>query len=1000
MSEKLNEENLEKERKRTEKDMVKRGAKRIRDRNEKGRFTGDYRLEATKEQIEKAKKEMEDNLEKNDESLEREKEEIDKMLNYLENRTEKLLQRLKELKKESDPEGVNLRSDKDIEEEAMKVEDEIKKIEKERGSSKARLKNEKKRLSMKDIERMTAKKNSIKSQEDISNEFLKYMNEDLDESSSSEDEDISSEMKQQKERVKEYEAEVNKIINQEEEEETHKDFVDNIAEKILNNEVLDQEELEFQSKNQNEIIQKVAQLQKEREGSEKERAEVEKERSSKDNDKDVEGENVETEDSKPENLAEFLEKDTLGEKNKSILKGKWWRRARHLAAGIGGAKLLRSTIEKIPGLSIPASAVAGGVVTGVGLKLGHYGLEKWQETKNYSRFTEGLESEIKDLSDEETVDSIEFKMAKLNTNASILNERIKELEREKEEIKNSEGFFWFLKEEGRDINNTIKEHQKVLEKTEDQFRYLSVELKDKEENLDVEELAEELINIKADQLREKIEKGGPHADLFKIILKDMEGTEKIPGLRDEQKEEVVNSIEESKVGLMGKLKHENRSAVKEILTSAAFAGIIGGIAGFAMESEVFEDGLENIKGLFDSGAPEAEIESEINGLSTIMQEEVLEIFDEIAEKEISYAIESGDSVWSVTEEFLLDNLGEDFQALTEAEKTYVIDHITTTIESNPEKFGLELASGETIENLFADKHNLNFGPLLDGELEIALKQAESLSTEEVANILENNEKIRSFLSDHPGVRIDGATIQDILTETAEDLTEEKIAEELIIDGLRSDSLTAAEQLENIEGWLEDMKSGNLSEAHFDFMADTSSGGRRELWIEQLAKIEGVTFEEMEVVVESSYDQLTSEATIPSASEEAAEIASEKSSWLESVEETFQDLKVEGEVSSMDKWNLFESFTAEFGEEILVDSDVIDLLEQGEITPQEFIDWMEDGAFDRSLDFGGDLHPKEFYVNQLKATLEILENAENQNLYRGARRMIKTQIERFILLGKQ
>ena len=1114
------------EREKVEEEMIKNGAKKINERNEKGQFTGSYKIEATPEQIEKALKSLEqeivddkarmkelekkyvqegysDNIEEKILNLESEikTKEKKRRLNDIAKRKEELIDDLNALEKEVTKE-IKLRKDEEIEREALNKEAKIKEIEKEKEELIRELDEQFKEK--KEATKEENKKAKLKTAREIALEDLENL--DIDEEESEKEDPKTEEGREDGE-----------------DEQKREEFIDKVARKILNGETLNQKELDFQYKNNKEVIQRLSELNKEdqpdlEEGEEDKEKDQEKEIPKKrikelaqkiineenpqftDEEREIEksfseeleeelknltegeeeGEvsSKEQEKSMPENLAQFLEKETFGEDNESILKSKWGRRVRHLAAGVAGAKGLRAIIEKVPGATIPTGAssvvggFAGGAITGVGLKLGHFGLEKWKETKNHENFSEGLESELEGMSEEESTENIEFNMARLNTNAEILDKRIKELKDEKDKIKEEEGFFWFLKEEGRDINATIKEHEKTLEKTRDQFRYLSVELKDKEDNLDVESLADKLMDMKVEQLKEKIEEGGPHADLLKSMLIAIEGTEKKMGARTKQKAETMKAIEKSAVGLRAKLSQEDTSIPQEILKSAAFAGIIGGVTGFVMESELIQDKLQDVVELvrgsesevdtITKAAPVAEVEAEIDGITGLMQEEVMEAVDEAAGMEVSYAIESSDSVWSVTEEFLYDNIAE-FETLSESEKTYVIDHITTTIESNPDKFGLELASGETIDNLLADKHTLDFGPLLDGQLEEALAGAESLSTEEVANILENNEKIRSFMEDHPNVRIDGDTIREILSETSDELTEEKIAEEIIVDGLRSESSTPMEQLSNIENWLEQMKNGELNEASFDFMADTSEGGRRELWVEQLAKIEGVSQSEMEYMIEESYSEIGSQEIASSASQEAAEeisSSSERSSWLESVEETFQDLKngnaspeelesvleeapddvvyddnyfqenvaeiyedkvadlegvkteeaipetvtethrVEGKVTSMDKWNLFRSFTAEFGEEILVESDVIELLEEGEITPQEFVDWMEDGAFDKRLDFGGDLHPKKFYVNQLKTTLEILENAENRNLYRGGRRMIRTQIERFILLGKQ
>ena len=1070
-------EKIKKEREEEAQKLKEEGADKIKTGNEKGQFTGS-RLEVTPNQVEKARKEMEDSLRPIKEEIENAKNKIEKLeeeyiqkgypdeieerilrleeniknkekqkrIDNIRERKKGLIQDLEKLEEEADPKGMRLRSNEEIEKEAERKKEEIRKIEKERRDLLNELENESEKKNSK-----AGKKTKLKTAREITLEDLDNMGEEDQEEESSEKKEEEEEKKKGKESSEKKEEERDAEDREEnQEKETPEKKIKNLAQKIVNEEnpEFTDEERQLQENYSEELEKELKNLTEEEVGEDDPNSEEQQE-------------------AVPENLAQFLEKETFGEDNKSILKGKWGRRVRHLAAGVGGAKALKAIIEKVPGITVPSGACSiaggfvGGAITGVGLKLGHFGVEKWKETQNHANFSEGLESELEGMPKEESAENIEFNMAKLNTNAEILDKRIEELKDEKDKIKQEEGFFWFLKEKGRDINATIKEHEKTLEKTEDQFRYLSVELKDKEDNLNVEELADKLMDMKVEQLKEKIEKGGPHADLLKAILISIEGTEEKIGSKTKQKAETMKAVEKSAVGLIAKLEQEGTTITKEILKSAAFAGVIGGIAGFVTGSEIFEDKLESIKELFDSGAPEAEIESEIDGITGLMQEEVMEVADEAAGLEISYAIESSDSVWSVTEEFLYDNIAE-FESLTEAEKTYVIDHITTTIESNPDAFGLELAEGETIDNLLADKHNINFAPLLDGQLEEALRQAESLSTEEVANILENNEKIRAFLSDHPNVRIDGNTIQEILSETSEELTEEKITEELIIDGLKSESSTSAEQLANIENWLDQMKSGELSEASFDFMADTSEGGRRELWVEQLAKVEGTSYSEMEQVIEESYSEINSEGIVSAGGEIAGETnqISEKASWVESLEEKFQEIeagdagpeeleslleeapedeiygdsyfknnmaeiyeekladlenvnagevisetssetyKFEGNITRADRWQFFQSFTSEFGEDVLIESDVIELLEEGEITPEEFIDWIEDGAFDEQIDFGGEFPPKEVLSRQLEETIRLLDEASNQHVYLGTRRMIKTQIDRFILFGKQ
>ncbi len=75
-------------------------------------------------------------------------------------------------------------------------------------------------------------------------------------------------------------------------------------------------------------------------------------------------------------------------------------------------------------------------------------------------------------------------------------------------------------------------------------------------------------------------------------------------------------------------------------------------------------------------------------------------------------------------------------------------------------------------------------------------------------------------------------------------------ESLILDDLRSDNLSAIEQYESIDKWLDDMYRGNLKPAHYEQVIGN------ETWIKQLSIIDGddVSYDEMKDTLQSKYDR--------------------------------------------------------------------------------------------------------------------------------------------------
>ena len=100
----------------------------------------------------------------------------------------------------------------------------------------------------------------------------------------------------------------------------------------------------------------------------------------------------------------------------------------------------------------------------------------------------------------------------------------------------------------------------------------------------------------------------------------------------------------------------------------------------------------------------------------------------------SATAQKGDSVWKVVEHDLDKNI-PGFKDMTEAQRTYVIDHYKDAVVADPEKFGLtdpnqvKIGWGKEVDNLFTDKQ----------ELAETIGAAKGLRPEEIQNILRTNE---------------------------------------------------------------------------------------------------------------------------------------------------------------------------------------------------------------------------------------------------------------------
>lgn len=125
-----------------------------------------------------------------------------------------------------------------------------------------------------------------------------------------------------------------------------------------------------------------------------------------------------------------------------------------------------------------------------------------------------------------------------------------------------------------------------------------------------------------------------------------------------------------------------------------------------------------------------------------------------ARGESALEIKHGDSIWSVAEKHLETN--KDFQELiknadkntAEALKTYNIDRLKDAIVNDPEKFGL--SKGVNVDKL-TDKQleNIDWKKAIDETFPESKGLTENLSSEQVENIVKNNEELRHFFTEHP-----------------------------------------------------------------------------------------------------------------------------------------------------------------------------------------------------------------------------------------------------------
>lgn len=127
-------------------------------------------------------------------------------------------------------------------------------------------------------------------------------------------------------------------------------------------------------------------------------------------------------------------------------------------------------------------------------------------------------------------------------------------------------------------------------------------------------------------------------------------------------------------------------------------------------------------------------------------------------------VKSGDSVWKLAER-QLEARGY-FKGLTGtpeeiiAKRTHLIDAIKDKIAADPRSFGI--GSGDADLLHIGDK--INFDSIFANQQEVsqAIGAAQNLNSEQIANIVQNNEEIAEWLQAHPGLKLDTEAVEKIL----------------------------------------------------------------------------------------------------------------------------------------------------------------------------------------------------------------------------------------------
>lgn len=123
-------------------------------------------------------------------------------------------------------------------------------------------------------------------------------------------------------------------------------------------------------------------------------------------------------------------------------------------------------------------------------------------------------------------------------------------------------------------------------------------------------------------------------------------------------------------------------------------------------------------------------------------------------------VKAGDSIWKLITHQLHERMGNDFDSLNEAQKTYLIDGIKDDIVTRPQDFGLENP------NLIRVGQTIDFKTAFDGDhadrVTELLGRAKNLSEETMQQIEANNQRLSDWVGSHPGESLDSSKIDAIL----------------------------------------------------------------------------------------------------------------------------------------------------------------------------------------------------------------------------------------------
>jgi len=142
----------------------------------------------------------------------------------------------------------------------------------------------------------------------------------------------------------------------------------------------------------------------------------------------------------------------------------------------------------------------------------------------------------------------------------------------------------------------------------------------------------------------------------------------------------------------------------------------------------------------------------------------------------------GDSVWKMAEDQLEKYYGGKFSGLDKATQTHLIDAVKDKVAENSEKFGLEdvdkLKVGQKVDfsSIFEDS----------AQMDEMSKEASSLVDSEKTNILNNNNKIEEWMSEHPKEELTSEKVDEILsgkTEISDTEVDVAAAENKLVESL-------------------------------------------------------------------------------------------------------------------------------------------------------------------------------------------------------------------------